>query len=131
MPRTPINYDNVYFYKLVCKDLNITECYVGHTTNFRNRKHAHKAACSNQSNEHHSYRVYQYIRDNGGWENWDMILIEECKREGRLNALKKEREFLEQLKASLNACIPTRSREEYRQATREAANERTKKHYEI
>ena len=47
MPRTPINYDNVYFYKLVCKDLNVTECYVGHTTNFTKRKNAHKLACNN------------------------------------------------------------------------------------
>jgi predicted GIY-YIG superfamily endonuclease len=42
MPRTPINYENTVFYKIVCKDLNLNYCYVGHTTDFIRRKTAHK-----------------------------------------------------------------------------------------
>ena len=47
MPRQDINYDNTYFYKIVCKDLNRQDLYVGHTTNFRIRKNGHKTACNN------------------------------------------------------------------------------------
>ena len=34
MPLKEINYDKTHFYKLMCKDFNITDCYVGHTTDW-------------------------------------------------------------------------------------------------
>ena len=37
-----MDYSNTYFYKIVCKDLNVTDCYVGHTLNFTKRKCTHK-----------------------------------------------------------------------------------------
>ena len=39
---TNIDYGKVVIYKIVCKDLNIDMCYVGHTTNFLIRKASHK-----------------------------------------------------------------------------------------
>ena len=97
----------------MCKDLTITECYVRHTTDFANRKKRHKSACTNPRDKHHNLLVYQYIRDNGGCGGWDMILIEQCKCENHLDALKKEREYVEQLKAILNVCIPSRYYKEW------------------
>ena len=38
MPLKEINYDKTHFYKLMCKDFNITDCYVGHTTYWVKRK---------------------------------------------------------------------------------------------
>ena len=32
MPRKVVDYSKTVIYKIVCKDLNITELYVGHTT---------------------------------------------------------------------------------------------------
>ena len=32
MPKQAINYNNTHFYKLCCKDLDITDIYVGATT---------------------------------------------------------------------------------------------------
>ena len=130
MPRTPINYRDLYFYKIFCKDLNVTECYVGHTTNFTKRKNGHKTRCANPRDKAYDLPVYQYIRDNGGWENWDMILIEQCACEGSLDARKKERVYLEQLKASLNAQIPSRSCKEYSQDNKDRISEHKKKYYE-
>ena len=43
MPRKEINYSKTIFYRLVCNDVNISECYVGHTTNFIKRKQLHKS----------------------------------------------------------------------------------------
>ena len=92
MPLYKVDYTNTHFYKIVCKDLNIKECYVGHTTNFKTRKQHHKQGCNNQSAKCFNLFVYQFIRENGGWENWDMILIDTLKCENRLEALKRERE---------------------------------------
>ena len=38
MPKTSINYQNTIIYKICCNDLNVKHVYVGHTTNFINRK---------------------------------------------------------------------------------------------
>ena len=32
MPKIEINYNNTIIYKLVITDVNIKECYIGHTT---------------------------------------------------------------------------------------------------
>ena len=116
MPRKELNYDKTYFYKIVCKDLNIKDCYVGHTLNFKNRKSAHKRTCYNENDrEHFNSYVYQFIRNSGGFENFDMILIQTERCENRLDALRKEREYIEQLNATLNKTRPTRTPEEAKQ----------------
>ena len=51
MPKNDIDYLKTIIYKIVCKDLNITDFYVGHTTNFIKRKATHKTACNNINNK--------------------------------------------------------------------------------
>ena len=80
MPRIAIDYSNTIIYKLVCKDLNIKYLYVGSTTNFSNRKNSHKSYVVNEKRKNYNSKIYNFIRDNGGWENWDMILIENYER---------------------------------------------------
>ena len=46
MPKVEIDYSNTIIYKITCNDSNVTDKYVGHTTNFVQRKHAHKHNCS-------------------------------------------------------------------------------------
>ena len=75
MPLKAINYDKTHFYKIVCKDLDIKDCYVGHTTDFTTRKYDHKQRCSNPNNGGYNLPVYRFMRENGGWENFEMILI--------------------------------------------------------
>ena len=103
MPLNAINYDETHFYRIVCKDLNIKECYVGHTTDFHSRKCRHKCNCYNTNAEHYNLYVYEFIRENGGWENWDMILIKTNKCNNELEARSKERDYIEMFKASLNS----------------------------
>jgi len=38
MPKKPIDYSKTIIYKFVCKDLDVTEIYVGHSTNWKQRK---------------------------------------------------------------------------------------------
>ena len=47
MPKTIINYSKTIIYRIVCRDLTIKDCYIGHTTNFIKRKQAHKSNCNN------------------------------------------------------------------------------------
>ena len=127
MPRKAINYDKTHFYKIVCRDTSIKDCYVGHTTDFTTRKHNHKKTCSNQNNRDYNCPVYQFIRQNGGWDNWDMILIDTLSCENNLEARRREREYIEKLNATLNRVIPTRSQSEYRADNEELIRE-IKKH---
>lgn len=129
MPRQRIDYANTCFYKIVCKDLNHKELYIGHTTDFSKRKAEHKKTCLKSYSHRHNLKVYQYIRDNGGWDNFDMILIERIPCADKLEACKIERRYIEQHQASLNVYIPTRTKQEYYQDTREHTLERVKHYY--
>ena len=112
MPRCPVNYENTHFYKIVCKDLNIPDCYVGHTTDFIKRKSKHKGNCNNPNDRNHTIPLYQFIRENGGFNNFDMVLINTERCENSLEARKREREYIEQLRATLNIVRPFITTEE-------------------
>ncbi len=101
MPRKPIDYSKTIIYKIVCRDLGITNCYVGQTTDFANRKHGHKCFCKTSS-----FYVYQFIREHGGWENWDMIMVEQYPCTNLVEAGARERYWIEQLNADLNQFQP-------------------------
>ena len=107
MPRIAIDYSNVIFYQIACKDLTVEERYIGHTTNFTNRKNQHKRSCNDSKYKDHTSYLYSYIRENGGWNNWEMVMIEICDCDNRLEALKKERDYIELFEASLNSAKPT------------------------
>ena len=110
-----VNYQNSVIYKLCCKDPNITYIYIGSTTSFRHRKCAHKTKCNNEKDRGYNTPVYQFIRQNGGWMNWDMVEVEKYKATDKSDLHKRERYWLESLGATLNKYIPTRSVKEYRQ----------------
>ena len=118
MPRKPINYSETHFYEIVCKDTNIKENYVGHTTDFTKRKCAHKTSCLNSNDRNHNLKLYKFIRENGGWENWQMILIDTKVCKNSLDAKRIEREFISQMKPRLNISIPTQTKKEYSQTAK-------------
>ena len=113
MPRKPIDYSNTVFYKLVCRDITILDLYVGHTTDFKARKSRHKSDCYNSNNKGYVYKVYTFIRNNGGWENWDMVIIQRrsCVDEHEAHTI--ERGYIETLNGTLNCRIPARTLSEW------------------
>lgn len=113
MPRVPINYSNTIIYKIVCKNTDITDCYVGHTTNFNNRKREHKSRTTQQNSKESNVKSYKFIRENGGWDNWDMIMIEEFPCENQLQAKSRERYWIESIKPTLNQTTPNRPQQEW------------------
>ena len=113
MPKTPMDYSNTIMYKIVCDDLNVKDCYVGHTTNMTRRKWNHKSLCNNEKNKYHNLKIYQIIRENGGWENWSMLLVEKFPCKDKYEACKRERELYEELGAKMNTRRPYRTQEEH------------------
>ncbi len=125
------DYSKTIIYKLCSNDLDITDIYIGSTCNFHRRKASHKNTCYNESKKSYNGKVYKYIRDNGGFENWNMIQLEEKSLENKREKEALEREWIEKLKPSLNSYIPTRTDKEYYQDNKEKIKERVKKHREL
>jgi hypothetical protein len=125
------------FYKIVCKDENITDCYVGSTTNFYKRKIYHKGNCNNINDPKYTQKNYTFIRDNGNWENWEMIIIDTIECETRKDAHKKENEYMIGLNATLNtykapAYTATNRNEymkEYHKENKKIISEKVKQYY--
>ena len=102
MPTHAKSYENTYIYKIVCKDANVIDVYVGHTTDFRQRKRRHKIDCIKFPNR----KIYQLINENGGWDNWDMIIIEKCNLTNVEEAKLREHYWYDNLRPSLNNNMP-------------------------
>ena len=115
MSQKKIDYSKSIIYKLCCKNPLITDIYIGSTTNFRNRKYNHKTSCNNNSQKNKKYNsnLYKFIRDNGGFENFDMIMIEEYSCENKKQLETRERYYIDLLKSKLNKNIPTRTLQEH------------------
>ena len=106
MPKVEIDYSNTIFYKIFCKDPEIKELYVGLTTNFVQRKHAHKQSCKNEKALNHNCKLYNAIRNAGGWDNWQMEIIAFHNCADSYEARKKEQGYFEALGATLNSIEP-------------------------
>jgi len=120
-------YEKGMIYKLCCKDANITEIYIGSTVNKYRRKSNHKSTCNNPNSISYNLYVYQFIRENGGFENWDLVILEEYSAQNKGELVWKEREWIERLKPSLNSMKrPVVTAEENSEQNRESR----RKYYE-
>tara|TARA_R110001632_G_scaffold28910_2_gene76940 strand:- start:1162 stop:1635 length:474 start_codon:yes stop_codon:yes gene_type:complete len=111
-------------YKLFCKDAD--EFYVGSSTEFHKRQLNHKTRCNNKNDIKHNYKVYQYIRNNGGYDNWNYEIVELGEYENKNCMKARESHFIKTLKPSLNSNIPNRSHKEYYEDNIEKINEKRK-----
>lgn len=109
-------YAKTTIYKIVCNNPTICETYIGHTTDFLSRRNRHKNDCTNANSKHHNYKVYQFIRANGGWNNFQMIELEQYQCADANEAREKERLWYERIMPSLNSNVPYRTRSEVNRA---------------
>jgi hypothetical protein len=119
----PIDYSKTVMYKIVSKDLNSKLIYIGHTTNFRVRKSTHKTSCCNINDKAYNYKVYKMIRDNGGWDEWEMLEIEKYACNDVNEARTRERYWYELYNANLNSRLPISSQKEYCKKNKDAINQ--------
>ena len=68
-----VDYSKSLIYKIVCKDTNIKNVYIGSTRSFKHRKSQHKHCCNNETDKQYNKNLYKFIRHNGGWYYWSMI----------------------------------------------------------
>lgn len=94
------DYSKGLIYKWVCDDCD--EVYVGSTTNFTRRKNAHKTVCNNEKAEKHHLKIYQTMREYGGFDNWRMIQIETYPCESKRELQAREEDVRKELNAKLN-----------------------------
>jgi len=114
MPKTPIDYQNTFIYKLVHKDdLDDKNIYIGHTTNLRLRKTAHKSDCNNVNGRLYNINLYKFIRENGGWDCWNMLKVEDYPCKDVYEAKNRERYWIKELGAILNMTEPNRTLKEW------------------
>ncbi len=97
------DYSTTVIYKIYCKDTTIKELYVGHTTDFVRRKKSHQANCNNVNT---TIKLYTFIREHGGWDNWIMEVISFFNCKDLSEARQKEQEFFVLLGATLNSIEP-------------------------
>ena len=103
------DYSKCVIYKIFCKDENIKDIYIGHTTNFSVRKSLHKFYCIRKQT-----KLYNFIQINGGFDNWNMVEIEKYACSNKYEALKKERELIDFYNSSLNHVLPLQNYKELR-----------------
>ena len=101
MPKTPMDYSKCCIYKIEHND-DESLVYVGHTTCFNKRKTAHKSNCKNENYKYYNIKVYQMIRENGGWDMFKMIEVEKYPCADRREAERRENEAMKELKACMN-----------------------------
>ena len=129
MPQNNIDYSKTLIYKIVCKDVNINDLYVGRTTDFKTRKGQHHSKCNNPNQLIYNAKIYTTIRENGGWENWDMVEIEKYPCNDGNEAKARERYWFEQLAAKLNTTYPDRRKKEYAEINKEKTQKYNKEYY--
>ena len=121
-------------YKICCDDLPDYN-YVGSTKAFRQRKKNHKERSLTEKS-----KLYVTIRENGGWDKWDMQPLEECdvSIDTFIKAKIREEEWRVKLNANLNMNVCFSSEENkknkkleadirYRKNNKEIIDERFKK----
>ena len=93
------------FYRIKSKNIKITEFYIGSTGNFDERKRKHKSNCNNENGNSYNCKLYQFIRSNGGWDEWDCEIIETLICSNTEKLLYKNK-LMELYGATLNVYIP-------------------------
>ena len=102
MPRLPVEYSRSVIYKICCIDKSINDIYIGSTTDFSKRKYTHKYASKNEKCKNYNFYVYQFIRENSGWENFEIIQLEEYPCNNKRELEKREEQLRTELNATLN-----------------------------
>jgi len=101
----PPDYSNTVIYRLYSKNPNIKDDYIGHSANFYQRKASHKSKCNNNKNsskkEFH-LKVYVFIRENGGYDNWKFEILVYADLKGLDEAEKLEKHYIKIFKPTLN-----------------------------
>ena len=139
MPKKTIN--DYTFYKIVNINGDVDLCYVGSTVNMIERVRCHKNNCNNPNGAKYNLKVYQTIRQHGGWDEFRMIPIGYAEQLTLTEAHVIEEKYRVELCADLNTRVCHLTEEDrkkkdalsklnYRQNNKELVHEQEKLAYE-
>jgi len=110
------------------QDFNNENVYIGSCCNFTRRKCGHKTVCNNPNYKNYNLKLYQIIRDNGGWDEWIMLKLHDfpCNEKYELNL--EQRRVIDLYKSKINIIVPTRTIKEWHEDNKDKINEYYKKY---
>jgi hypothetical protein len=91
-----------YIYKIQDNN-NPDQFYIGSTLNLSRRKSHHKKNVKNKVGKLYWCKIYQYIRDNGGWDNFTFNKIDEIEITCLSEGTSFEQSIIDNLKPPLNS----------------------------
>jgi hypothetical protein len=124
-------------YQIVCKDSNVIESYVGSTKELKDRKINHKSNCNNPTVKEYNFKVYKFIRTNGGFNNWKFNILETIECVDEYESYVIEQSYINDLKSELNSqsaftgLTKKEYNEKYHQLNKQKLNEQNKEYYKL
>jgi predicted GIY-YIG superfamily endonuclease len=76
--------------------------YVGSTTNLKNRKKSHKSNCYNESDKKYNLKLYKIMRENGGFEAFQILEVKKFPCNNKREAEAEEERCRVELGAIMN-----------------------------
>ena len=89
---------DTFFYDNGCKSI-----YIGSTKEFDKRKNFHKRCCNNSNYKFSSYKLYKVIKENEGWNNWNMIELEYVEYNNKKDINILEQKYIQLFNSDLNS----------------------------
>ena len=108
-----VNYNKSKIYIIYCEDEGVDEFYVGSSIDLKGRVSDHKSCCNNINDKHYNLKIYSYIRDNFGWNNFTVKTLERYSCKNKTELRMKEQEWIDKLKPTLNSQKAYCSTEQY------------------
>lgn len=109
MSKPFVERNDYHFYSINCKDEDISDFYVGSTTDWSCRRKRHIEYCKKKN-----WKLYQYINEYGGWDNWYMYKICFQKNLTSMEAFIMETILMKELGSTLNERPAYQSLEEHK-----------------
>ena len=100
--------------------------YVGSTNDLKKRIKSHKCSCNNEKNKCYNINLYQYIRENGGFNQYEFIILECYVCNFKYELYDREDDYIKMYDNNLNQVRAYLTDEEHK----EKINEKNKKYRE-
>ena len=118
-----------YIYKIQQNDTGEI-CYVGRTTQIRNRELAHRRDCDDIRGKQYYKYIYCHIREHGGWDNFTFTEVDFKDGLNMLEKQKLEQEWMDKLNPIMNQLRAYRS-PEYLESIREERIKKSREYYQM
>jgi len=94
-----------FLYRLQCKDETITPIYISSCWDLDDAEEQHKDAVNNPKNEKYGHKVHFFIREHGGWDNWEFLGLIHYNVTGTNERLLREQCYKSWCNPSLNESV--------------------------